>query len=234
MTFLFLSLFSRQLRFCFFWCFWALSPQFFLGIRPSSQILAKLGLVVGVARRDILMSRDKNCRKTIFFVAITLTAGEIWKEEKTPSLMGEGQFGGHFRRQFGRGQLRVQNCLETVGRQFYQDVSQGPLSANSIDSRFLLAQAAPEVGDLAVPPVTCHSNHIMHPPSRPLVPCFSGNFPASVKLFPRRFLAALHPCIADPSRFSATLSSARAGRGGKGPPTLSALLGKLPCRPSPY
>ena len=36
-------------------------------------------------------------------LAITLTAGLILKEDKKTSLMGERQFGRHFRRQFGRG-----------------------------------------------------------------------------------------------------------------------------------
>ena len=35
-----------------------------------------------------------------------------------PSLVGERQFWRHFRRQFGRGELRVKNCRETVGSQF--------------------------------------------------------------------------------------------------------------------
>ena len=50
-------------------------------------------------------------------LVITLTAGVILKEEEMPSRVGERQFGRHFRRQYGRGQLRVKNCLETVGRQ---------------------------------------------------------------------------------------------------------------------
>ena len=57
-------------------------------------------------------------------------AGVILKEEKTPSFVGERQFGRHFRRQFGRGSLRVKNCLETLGDKFCRetsDVSQGPL-----------------------------------------------------------------------------------------------------------
>ena len=35
-----------------------------------------------------------------------------------PSLVGERQCWRHFRRQFGRGQLRVKNCRETVASQF--------------------------------------------------------------------------------------------------------------------
>ena len=45
--------------------------------------------------------------------AITLTAGAILKEEKIPSLVEERQFGRYFKRQFGRGKLRVKNCRET-------------------------------------------------------------------------------------------------------------------------
>ena len=33
-------------------------------------------------------------------------------------IVGERQFGRHFKRQFGRGQLRVKNCRETVGSHF--------------------------------------------------------------------------------------------------------------------
>ena len=51
-------------------------------------------------------------------LAITLTAGLILKDDKKASLVGERQFGRRFRRQFGRGYLRVKNCPETVGRQF--------------------------------------------------------------------------------------------------------------------
>ena len=47
-----------------------------------------------------------NCR------AITLTTGAILKEEKMSSSVGERQFGRHFMRQFGRGELRVKNCRE--------------------------------------------------------------------------------------------------------------------------
>ena len=53
-----------------------------------------------------------NCR------AITLTTGAILKEEEMSSTVGERQFGRHFKRQFGRGYLRVKNCRETVGSQF--------------------------------------------------------------------------------------------------------------------
>ena len=46
----------------------------------------------------------KNCRKTILplnYRAIIVTAGATLKEEKKSSLAGEGQFGRHFKRQFG-------------------------------------------------------------------------------------------------------------------------------------
>ena len=49
------------------------------------------------ARRDTLMSRDKNCRETILSLdclATTLTVGELSKEEKKPPLVGERHFGG--------------------------------------------------------------------------------------------------------------------------------------------
>ena len=58
------------------------------------------------AQRDTMMSRGKSCRETILSLnclAVTITAGAILKEEKMPSLVGERQFWGHFRRQFGRG-----------------------------------------------------------------------------------------------------------------------------------
>ena len=59
------------------------------------------------ARRDRLMSRGKKTSERQFLsltcLTITLTAGLILKEDKKPSLMGERQFGRHFRRQFGRG-----------------------------------------------------------------------------------------------------------------------------------
>ena len=58
-----------------------------------------------------------NCR------AITLTTGAILKEEKMSSIVGERQFGRHFKRQFGWGQLRVKNCRETVGSQFCREAS---------------------------------------------------------------------------------------------------------------
>ena len=44
-------------------------------------------------------------------LAVALTAGVILKEEKKSSLVGERQFGRHLRRQFGRGQLRVEKII---------------------------------------------------------------------------------------------------------------------------
>ena len=67
------------------------------------------------------MPRGKNCRETIFAAQLppnALTAGAILKEETMSSIVGERQFGRHFKRQFGRGQLRVKNWRETVGSQF--------------------------------------------------------------------------------------------------------------------
>ena len=61
-------------------------------------------------------------------ICIAMLLGKSWwlwspgcspfLREKKPSLVGERQFARHCRRQFGRGQLRVKNCLETAGRQF--------------------------------------------------------------------------------------------------------------------
>ena len=45
---------------------------------------------------------------------------------KLLTLVGERQFGRLFRRQFGRGKLRVKNCHETVGRQFFNAHSSTP------------------------------------------------------------------------------------------------------------
>ena len=58
------------------------------------------------ARRGILMPRGKNCRETILPLncrAITLATGAVLKEEKMSSIVGERQFGRHFKRQFERG-----------------------------------------------------------------------------------------------------------------------------------
>ena len=55
------------------------------------------------------LPRDTFCR------SIALTTGTILKEENMSSIVGERQFGRHFKRQFGRGYLRVKNCRETVG-----------------------------------------------------------------------------------------------------------------------
>ena len=66
------------------------------------------------------MTRGNNCGETILSLsclAVTLTAGVILQEEKMPCPVAERQFWRHFRRQFGRGQLRVENCRETVGSQ---------------------------------------------------------------------------------------------------------------------
>ena len=94
-------------------------PFFYIGGQKPTQ---NAEIPTQWARKDRLMSRGKNCRETILpltCLAITPTAGLILKEDKKPSLVGgERQFGRHFSRQFGRGSLRVKNCLETVGRQF--------------------------------------------------------------------------------------------------------------------
>ena len=73
------------------------------------------------ARRGMLMPRGKNCRETIFAAQLPRNYpphGGNLKEEKMSSTVGERQFGRHFKRQFGRGYLRVKNCRETVGSQF--------------------------------------------------------------------------------------------------------------------
>ena len=57
--------------------------------------------------------RDNFCRS----IAAQLPSPR-GKEEKMSSIVGERQSGRHFKRQFGRGQLRVKNCRETVGSQF--------------------------------------------------------------------------------------------------------------------
>ena len=79
------------------------------------------------------MSRDKSCREKMFVSRLPRDyphRGGNFERGKMPSLVGGRQFGRHFRRQFGRRQLRVKNCLETMGTIFatrHQDVSQGPL-----------------------------------------------------------------------------------------------------------
>ena len=45
------------------------------------------------------LPRDNFCRS----IAAQLTTGTILKEEKMSSIVGERQFGRHFRRRFGRG-----------------------------------------------------------------------------------------------------------------------------------
>ena len=64
------------------------------------------------------MSRDKNCRETIFVslscLAITLTVGVILKEESSPVLWARGSFGGILGDTLGEG-----NCeLKIVASQF--------------------------------------------------------------------------------------------------------------------
>ena len=61
------------------------------------------------ARRGILMSRNKKCRETAFVSQLSRNyphCGGAFEREKMPSLVGERQFGRHFRRQFGRGYLQ--------------------------------------------------------------------------------------------------------------------------------
>ena len=70
------------------------------------------------ARRDSLMSRDKNCRKTIFVSQLSRNhpRGGNYETRKKALFVGKRQFGRHFRRQF-----------ETIFAARHQDVSQGPL-----------------------------------------------------------------------------------------------------------
>ena len=75
------------------------------GHRSMLVLLPVVGDPVGQKRQiDVAgqkLPRDNFCLSTC--LAITLTAGLILKEDKKPSLVGERQFGRHFRRQFGRG-----------------------------------------------------------------------------------------------------------------------------------
>ena len=74
------------------------------------------------ARRGILMPRGKNRRETIFAAQLPRNyphhGGIFERGKKCPLLWGRGKFGRHFKRQFGRGYLRVKNCRDTVGSQF--------------------------------------------------------------------------------------------------------------------
>ena len=72
------------------------------------------------AKRDTLMSRGKYRRETIFVSQLSRSyprRGGNFERGKIPFLVGERQLWRHFRRQFGREQLRVKNCRETVGSQ---------------------------------------------------------------------------------------------------------------------
>ena len=71
--------------------------------------VARLGVCdrpSGPEETPILLSRDQIAARQFLSLngrTITLSAGVIWKEEQTPSLVGKRQFGRHFRRQFRRG-----------------------------------------------------------------------------------------------------------------------------------
>ena len=67
------------------------------------------------------MSQGKNSREIIFVSQFSRSyphRGGNFERGKMPSLVGERQSWRHFRRQFGRGSLRVKNCRKTVGSQF--------------------------------------------------------------------------------------------------------------------
>ena len=73
------------------------------------------------AQRGILMARGKHCRETIFAAQLSRNYPRrkgYFERGIQPSLRVERQFGRHFKRQFGRGYLRVKNCRETVESQF--------------------------------------------------------------------------------------------------------------------
>ena len=57
---------------------------------------------------------DKFC--LLIVSQLSLSRVHFSERHKSP-LRGERQFGRHFKRQFGRGQLRVKKCRETVGSQ---------------------------------------------------------------------------------------------------------------------
>ena len=66
-------------------------------------------------------------------LTITLTTGVILKEDKKPSLVGERQFGRHFRRYLGARVIASQRLSRDSGESIFaarhQDVSQGPLGS---------------------------------------------------------------------------------------------------------
>ena len=80
------------------------------------------GNVTQPAWRGILMLRGKSCRETIFAAQLPRNypnrGANFERRRKALSLVGERQFGRHFKRQFGWGLLRVKNCRGTVGSQF--------------------------------------------------------------------------------------------------------------------
>ena len=76
-----------------------------------------LGMLTQWTRRDILMSRDKNCREIIFVSQLSRNyphRGGNFERGKMPSLVGERQCGRHLKRE-----LRDFNCeSKIVSRQW--------------------------------------------------------------------------------------------------------------------
>ena len=78
---------------------------------PGENVYSTKDRLIGIletqwARRDILMSRVKNCHETLFVSQLSPNyprRGAILREASKPSLKGERQFGRHFKRLFGRG-----------------------------------------------------------------------------------------------------------------------------------
>ena len=85
-----------------------------------------LGAHLHTARQTL--PRDSSCSST---AARFLSPQGLFEREKKPSLAVQRQFRSHFKRRFGWGHLRVKNCPETVGSQFFAvrhvGVLQGPL-----------------------------------------------------------------------------------------------------------
>ena len=100
---------------------------------PRDPLFQEMGIRALVWGWGNPKSRGKTCRETILSlscIAITLTAGVILKEEKSPLLCLRGSSGGILGDNLGEGNCESKIVLETGESIFaarHQDVSQGPL-----------------------------------------------------------------------------------------------------------
>ena len=92
-----------------------------------SQVNAALCRETEIAARQFL---PLNC------LAVTLTAGKVWKRKRCPLLWVKDSLGGILGDNLGEGNCESKNCLETMGRQFLpRDIKMSRRASGKVSGR---------------------------------------------------------------------------------------------------